>query len=544
MMPIAIMRARAQAPCAAGMVQNHAARSNADGAFPPTVSQPMRTRPSRPRLGPVILLLLLLPPAEASSAPSGGDAVRRSITDTSLRWPSRAEFVRVFSFRDHNTRVVVLGTMMLAATAGMIGSFLLLRKRALLGDALSHAALPGIALAFVVMTAAGGSGKLLWGLLLGASLSGSVGLACVLLIRRVTRIKEDAALAIVLSVFFGLGVAILGVIQKMDTGHAAGLESFIYGKTASMLTSDAMMIALAAAVVAVVCTLMFKEFSVLCFDEGYAASQGLSVLLLDAIMMLLAVLVTVIGLQSVGLILMIALLVVPPAAARFWTHHLPTMVLVSAMIGAVSGFIGAALSALMPRLPAGAVIVIVATAAFVVSLVFGRSGGLLMRWLEHHRLTRKVAQQHLLRAMFERVEAAPTAARGNELAGRPVSYEFLLSRRSWSPRRLGKTLSRAKRQGLVRPLDRTSFELTAAGATKARRVVRNHRLWELYLITYADIAPSHVDRDADQLEHVLDTATVHELEDLLALEAPHLAMPISPHTLSIKGGNGNGPDEP
>ena len=439
-----------------------------------------------------------------------------------IEWPEWDQVTRVLMLRDHNTRVVVLGTMLLGLAAGLIGTFMLLRKRALMADALSHATLPGIGVAFIVMAAAGGDGKYLPGLLAGALISGVLGVGCILLIRGLTRLKEDAALGVVLSVFFGLGIALLGMIQKMGTGHAAGLESFIYGKTASMLTSDATMIAMVAGVVAIGCALLLKEFALLCFDQGYARSQGWPVVLLDVVMMSLVVAVTVIGLQAVGLILIIALLVIPPAAARFWTDHLFRMLLVAAAIGAVSALVGALLSALAKGLPAGPTIVVVAGMAFLFSMIMGPTRGLLVRWRERRRLGLKVARQHLLRAMFESTEPAPA-----ETAGIP--FERLLEQRSWSVRQLHGELAAAGRAGLARAVAAGQWQLTEAGLAEARRLVRNHRLWELYLITHADIAPSHVDRDADQLEHVLGPDMVHQLEELLATEQPARAVPPSPH---------------
>lgn len=471
-----------------------------------------------------------VPTAQAQQSPSRSE----SITDTSLAWPGWDALARVLTLQDYNTRVVVIGTALLGLAAGLSGTFMLLRKRALMGDALSHATLPGIGLAFIVMSSFGATGKYLPGLLLGAALTGALGVGCVLLIRRFSRVKEDAALAIVLSTFFGLGVAILGVVQKMQTGHAAGLESFIYGKTASMLASDAKLIAVAAAAITAACVLLFKEFAALCFDDEFAAAQGWPVVALDSGMLALVLLVTVIGLQAVGLILMIAMLVIPPAAARFWTHHLPTMLVVSACIGAFSGLFGAALSALVPRLPAGAIIVVTAAATFGVSFIFGPARGALHRVTDHLRITRKVARQHLLRAMFERCEPALVGGGpgpDNGIAQAAIRIDALTPMRSWSRRRLTRLLNWARRSGLVQRAGRHAVALTPAGADEARRLVRNHRLWELYLITHADIAPSHVDRDADELEHVLGEAMVGKLEAMLADQYPHLAIPPSPHRL-------------
>ncbi len=464
--------------------------------------------------------------ASAVPAFAGG-----SLTDTSIHRPAWPELWRLVTLHDYNTRVVVLGVTILGIAAGLVGTFMLLRKRALMGDALSHATLPGIGLAFIVMSAMGFSGRSLPGLLLGATLSGSLGIGGVLFIRRFSRLKEDAALGIVLSVSFGLGVAVLGIIQKMDTGNAAGLESFIYGKTASMLRSDATLIAGAAGVIVLACLVLFKEFAVLCFDQDFAGTQGWPLLALDAVMMALVVIVTVIGLQAVGLILMVALLVIPPAAARFWTNHLGTLLLISAAIGAVSGYFGAGLSAVLPRLPAGAIIVVVASFLFGISLLFGTARGVVLRWTRHLQLQNRITRQHLLRALFEDVEPQLDFVAPSSEAAVSASFETLRGKRSWSARALRRGLRSAVRDGFVQFDRRDGCRLTPAGFREARKVVRNHRLWELFLITHADIAPSHVDRDADQLEHVLAPDMVERLESLLAAQDLHEGVPASPHAL-------------
>lgn len=427
---------------------------------------------------------------------------------------------RLITLADFNTRVVVLGITALGTACGVIGSFMLLRKRSLMADAVSHATLPGIGLAFMLMVHLGGSGKWLPGLLLGALLSGLVGMGVVLFVRSYTRVKEDAALGIVLSVFFGFGVAILGLIQKMSRGSAAGLKSFIYGKTASMLSSDAQLIGLVALLSLLLCGFLFKEFTLLCFDQDFAASQGWPVGRLDVALMSLVVLVTVIGLQAVGLILVIALLIIPPASARFWTDKLLPMTLLAALFGALGGAVGTSLSALVPRLPAGAIIVITNSIFFLVSLVFGRKRGVLARFAAHRRLTQKVGQQHLLRALHEMMERSGQQA---------ISVAELVAARSWTAGQLQTHLNAAVRAGLVS--QNGGVALTEQGATAAARVVRNHRLWEMYLITYADVAPSHVDRDADQVEHVLDQKTIAQLEELLRLETPLPEDLPSPHPL-------------
>ena len=363
----------------------------------------------------LLLLAVLLAATPLCSARDGG-----TITDRSMRWPTADEWSRVLTLRDYNTRVVVTGTTVLGLAAGVLGCFALLRKRALMGDALSHATLPGIGIAFMAAVNAGASGKSLPLLLAGATISGLLGLACILLIRNLTRLKEDTALGIVLSVFFGVGVAVLGVAQRMGGGHSAGLESFIYGKTASMTAADAALISAVAVIVLAACVLLFKEFRVLCFDAAYARTQGWPVVLLDVAMMTLIVAVTVIGLQAVGLILVIALLIVPAAAARFWTERLGAMTVIAGVFGALSGLIGSAVSALLPNLPSGAMIVLTGAAMFLFSMAFGSARGVLVRWLNRRAFENKVRRQHLLRAAYELIESgeapAPPGAQAAETA--------------------------------------------------------------------------------------------------------------------------------
>ena len=456
-----------------------------------------------------------------------------TITDRSLNWPTAEQWSRVLRLQDYNTRVVVLGTTLLGLAAGVVGSFTLLRKRALMGDALSHAMLPGIGLAFMISVAAGGTGKSLPVLLGGATLSGLLGLGTVLAVRHYTRLKEDTALGIVLSVFFGAGVAVLGVAQRMGEGHSAGLESFIYGKAASLVASDTAVIAVASGLVIAVSALLFKEFRLLCFDASYAATQGWPVVRLDLAMMSLVVVVTVIGLQAVGLVLIIALLIIPAAAARFWTERLRTLTWIAAGIGAASCAIGAAASALLPNLPSGAMIVLVSAGLFLLSLLWGRERGVILRWQRRRTLNRKVRRQHVLRAVYEWSEAAAASQPGAPALTVPsVPLPALLARRSWSARELRRELDRAAKDGLLEWRADQTVALTKPGLTEATRVVRNHRLWEVFLITYADIAPSHVDRDADAIEHVLGTDLVAELESLLARQTALPAVPLSPHTIA------------
>lgn len=441
-----------------------------------------------------------------------------------------ARSLRVLFLQDYNTRVVILGTMLLGMAAGVVGCFTLLRRRALTGDALSHATLPGVGLAFLLAPSMGLEAKSLPVLLCGAAISGAAGVAAILFIRNLPRMKEDAALGIVLSVFFGAGVALLSIVQQLPTGHSAGLESFIYGKTASMTASDAWLIGIAGMLSAGIPLLLFRQFQLLCFDEGFAASRGYPVVALDFLLMSVVVLVTIIGLQAVGLILMIALLVIPAAAARFWTNRLDYMVGIAAIKGSFAGLTGSAISAIFPDVPSGAVIVLVCSVLFFVAMIFGQERGVLIRVFRRHRLRQAMDREHLLRGIFELCEERPATASpaDQKLA---VTVAELLDLRTWTPGQLARQIRKSISEGLVWRTADGAIELTGKGRAEAARLVHHHRLWELYLITHADVAASRVDQEADAVEHVLEPELIAQLEDLLKKERFGREIPASPHPL-------------
>ncbi len=431
-------------------------------------------------------------------------------------------FMRVLMLADYNTRIVMFGTVLLGIAGGVIGTFLLLRRRALLADAVSHAALPGVVGAFLLAVAVGTGGRSLPVLLAGALVSGLLGMGCVMLITRFTRLSQDAALGIVLSVFFGFGAALLGIVQKMRGAQAAGLNSFIYGSAASMIRTDALLIGLAAAVVVVLAALLFKEFRLLTFDPAFAAGDGWPVGRLDLLLMSLVVAITVLGLQAVGIVLVIAILIVPAASARFWTESLLVMVLVAALIGAVGSYLGTAVSALAPRLPAGAVIVAALGALFLVSFLFGGSRGVVRAMTTRSRVIRRTVRQNLLRVLYECEESGLDHDADEQM-------RYLSASRRWTPRTLRRMLRRLEREQLVYRVPGEQRQLTRTGRYEAMRITRNHRLWEVYLLEHADTAAAHVDHGADSIEHVLGDALVAELEE--AVPRFGKTLPQSPHAL-------------
>jgi manganese/zinc/iron transport system permease protein len=336
----------------------------------------------------------------------------------------------------------------------------------------------------------------------------------------------------VLSIFFGLGILLLTLIQQIPEGHAAGSEGFIYGKTASMIAEDAMLIASVTGCVLLVALLLYRPLQLLCFDEGYAASQGWPVLWLDGLLMALVVAITIVGLQAVGLIMMIALLVIPAAASRFWTHQLPKMLPLSAVLATLSCLVGATISAITPRVPSGAAIVLIAVGTFLVSMFFGKARGIYWNWLRNWKLKSSYDREHLLRDLYELVEVD----RDQKKLGKQALTDILISvdviekRRLWSHGRMLRLLYRLQLQGLVLMQGKDLVRFTASGCKEAERLTYDHRLWELYLMTYADVDPLRVDRSADDTEHALDPEIIGSLKAMIDKEW-NGEFPPSPHPL-------------
>jgi manganese/zinc/iron transport system permease protein len=281
---------------------------------------------------------------------------------------------------DYTLRTVALGAATLGIVSGALGSYAVLRGQSLLGDAVSHAALPGIALAFLLT---GSKAPLV--LVLGAALAGWLGTLAVMSVVRRSRVPFDAALGIVLSVFFGFGLVLLVVIQRLPAGNQAGLDTFLFGQAAALVARDVWVIAVLGAVALAAALAFWKEFKLLSFDTEFGAALGLPMRRLDVALTTLIVVAIVIGLQTVGVVLMSALLVAPGAAARQWTDRLGTMMALAAAFGAVAGVSGAVLSATTTNLPTGPTIVLCASVLVVVSLAFAPRRGLIAAWLRARR---------------------------------------------------------------------------------------------------------------------------------------------------------------
>ena len=296
------------------------------------------------------------------------------------------EYLSILTHLDYTLLIVTMGAALLGAVSGSLGTYAVLRRQSLLGDAISHAALPGIAIAFLLT---GSKTPLV--LVLGAAIAGWLGTLLILGIVRLTRIKYDSALGIILSTFFGFGLVLHTLIQRTGNANQAGLDTFLFGQAATILESDVLTIGILGGIAIVIMLVFWKELKLLVFDDGFAASLGFPIRALDILLTSLLVIAIVLGLQAVGAVLMSAMLVAPAVAARQWTNKLSVMMFLAAGFGALAGVSGTIISSSASRIPTGPTIVLCATVVVGFSIIFAPNRGLLWDWFRHQRNKRRIA---------------------------------------------------------------------------------------------------------------------------------------------------------
>lgn len=404
---------------------------------------------------------------------------------------------------DPNVQTVTLGVMLLGASAGMTGSFALVRKRALIGDAIAHSVLPGVCLAFILTNQ-----KHPIFLIIGAAVTGWLSLMFMDFITRHSKIKPDAAIGVVLSLFFGLGILLLTAIQNSGSGNQAGLDKFLFGKAASLTREDVWVFSILALLIVTSIVAFFHVFRFVAFDRDFSMARGLPIQWIELLLSTITVLAVAAGIQAVGVVLMAALLITPAATARFWTNSLWRMSLWAAVLGAAAGVLGAWISYLAPAMPTGPWIVVFLSAMALFSAFFAPQG-IFARHLLQRGNSRKILSENIVKTFYLLQE--------NLSAGtHVVTFEALCQSGNFSSRELRKGLKLLQRKGLVEMISSgQQWQLTPSGISESRRVVRLHRLWELYLSHRLGMAADHVHESAEAIEHLLTPEMEkHLLEDL------------------------------
>lgn len=409
---------------------------------------------------------------------------------------------------------VSLGVVFMSGSAAVVGNFTYLRKRALIGDAISHAILPGVCLAFLLFQS-----KAPLVLLGGAVLSGLIALFVIEKLVDKTRLKADAAMALVLSSFYGLGILLLTAIQQSGNAAQAGLDQFLFGKAAAMNAVDVQTFGLFSILLLLIVASLFYAFRMLVFDRDYAAARGINVKVLEGTLSLLTVVAIALGIQAVGVVLMAALLIAPAAAARFWTYDLKWMIVLSAVLAIFSGLVGVWISYLLPRMPTGPWIVSVLSVLSIGSVLLGTRKGMIARTIRLKRHRRKMLHENILKCFYQLGEKKKDFKQRWDLQQ--------LSERRYIPLpKLKRGIRYLLRKNLIIS-DQGRYFLAKTGFEEGRRIVRIHRLWELYLTTYMQLPADHVHEDAEAIEHIITP----ELERELAHRLKH--PDIDPHASPI-----------
>ena len=403
----------------------------------------------------------------------------------------------------YTARVVALGGAFLGLLSGALGCFAVLRRESLVGDALSHAALPGVAIAFLL------AGRELSFLLIGAGIASWLSLRFVAALLATTRIKQDAALGIVLTSWFAAGIALLAYIQSIPDASQAGLDHFIFGQAAAIIESDVRLVMGVGLVILCLLALLWKEFKLVAFDAEFARANGFGAAVINTLLSTLIVVTIVLGLQLAGVILMVGMLIAPGVAARQWTHKLEQMVVLAAVFGAFAGGVGAVISALDSDIPTGPTIIVVASALVLLSLTLAPGRGLLWRRLRQRRNRREFAALNTLRDLYRYA-----LSHGMENAPAPDSFI-----RGVGDRGAELGLKELSGDGHV-ALGEDGWRLSKSGVELARRDLYNQQLWETYRLYAHELGLPLVAEDRERdIASMLPAEAVAKLEAKLAERA-------------------------
>lgn len=397
------------------------------------------------------------------------------------------DFLYFFSFQDPNVVFVVVGISFLSISAAMVGTFTFLDKKALIGDAISHAVLPGVCLAFMLA----GTKNPYW-IVVGAFSTGALATYAISWISQQTKLKEDTVIASVLSVFFGVGIVFMTKLQQTGNAAISGLDHFLFGNAISIVGEDILVYGTLAFITILAILFFYKEFQLLIFNKDFARAIGLPVKRLEFVFNSLMVLAVVTGIQAIGVVLMAALLITPAAAAKFWTDRLSRMLTIAVLMALFSGIAGAYISFTLPNMPTGPWVVVVLSSLAFFSFFFSPKKGLITRWYSKRNYQRKIHSDHILKSLYH--------AQEKDRKGLPV--EEIKRNFPHQGRHTSISIKTLYRKHYI-AVDHGFASLTPTGDREAKRIIRLHRLWELYLTEYVNIAPDHVHDIAGKIEHIL-----------------------------------------
>ena len=421
-------------------------------------------------------------------------------------------------FTDAILRGPTIGCMLMCLAAALVGVIIFLRKQSLLGEALSHAAYPGVILGVLVATLFSLDDtyetEITILIMAGAFATALLGLWVIHFLESRFRIRSDSALCFVLSAFFGIGITLASHVQFSHASLYRQAQGYLYGQAATMSDTHIWIYGILALTAFMLVFWLFKELQVMTFSREYAKSLGIPVDLIDTLVFILTVLAVVIGIRSVGVVLMSAMLIAPVAAARQYTNKLHIMLLLAALIGVISGFLGNYLSVEWSyylslkypssrlSLPTGPMIVLVASGICFISLLFAPERGYFQRLIRIARFRYRCIRENLLKTIWRY---------GPE---KEVTFDQIAKYQNASKAYLHLILMGLTNNGWVEK-NGSYYRLTSDGKQWAARVVRLHRLWEVYLADYLGVGVERVHRNAEEMEHIITPELERELTLLL-----------------------------
>lgn len=398
----------------------------------------------------------------------------------------------------------LLASAVLGVMCGVLGTFVVVRRISLVGDTISHAVLPGVVLGFLISGILGYD-RNPWIIFTCAVV---IGLLSILMVRQIigtTRLKADAALGIVLSGFFGIGLFLKrSLLPYMQS--TGGLDSFLFGNMATISDADLYAVLIIGLLLTIVVSLLLRPFILISFDPLFAQTLGYPVKILNLIFYTLLTITIVASLQAVGVILVSSMLIIPASCAYLLTDQKKHMMWASMGFGALAGVSGSLISAsVTTHIANGAAITLIAALLFAVSYLLAPRHGIIAKWLKHKRLQSSITRENALKAIYKLIEDQP-----DHLTA--VQVENYAKTRRMSSSEAQHSLTDLCRAKFITIPTEGMIQFTLTGLNKAQQIVRNHRLWELYLTRQADYEDDHVHDDAELIEHLLDEATVRQLE--------------------------------
>lgn len=394
--------------------------------------------------------------------------------------------------------LILLGLAAIGGMSGMVGVFAFLGKKTLVGDAVSHSVLPGLVVGFILT---GTKDPLL--LLLGGAVTGFVSVLLIDYIEKYTKLSSDTAIALVTSIFFAGGSVLLSYVSNFESGNQSGLKDFLFGKAATLTQQDVSLFLICFALVVLSILLLFKPLKSLSFSRDFAIGQGWPVRFLEYYLAMLTAVVITLGLQAVGVVLMSAMLISPAALSRYWTNSLIKMLVLAGASGILAAIAGGLLSLVQENMPTGPWIIMVIFVFTFLTLLFAPQKGWLAIRKRNARNAHKMSYENLLKTLEQLREDGTKG----------VTKEQILDRRRMPIASFEKALKYLGKKDWVEIQD-GQIELTQSGVVEAQRVVRLHRLWELYLTARMNFKDDHIHGTAETIEHVL----TEEMEALLLKE--------------------------